>query len=206
MRIYCQHCGLALEVLDDVANGQHILCPCCNKKFSYFKEERATSGVSSVGGKGRKLWLPICLIAITVVLVIVKLHFFPSDHAKLKELTTWYESQLDYNGLFESGFGVENEDDIIGCGAMFILGLRNDRDDMCIRWFPKMGQFIHPRSMTKGFAKDLMMTRITIEELRTKLHQVKKPHRKATVIPLPEGLTEEDAKEYLRKVDGKSDW
>ena len=201
-QIHCFHCGEALEVHDAIVDGQHILCPYCNKKFSYSNVESDSNNTSSFGGKGKKLWLPIGVIAIGVVITVVKLHFYPSDETKLERLTTWYKSQLDYNGLWEPGYGVENEDDEIGCGEAFILGLRNDRDDKYIQWFPKTGQFIHPRSMAKGFAKDLLMTRIAIEELRVKLH-LSKRRRKATLINLPEGLTEKEAEEYVRKMDEK---
>ena len=200
MRIYCQHCGQVLEVHDDIADGQHIICPYCNKKFSYFNMESASNNASSFGSKGKKLRLPIGLIAIVAVLVALKWHFFPSDEIRLEKLTTWYENTLNYNGLFEQGYGEEQTPG----GLMFILAFR---ENQYIRWFPQTEVLEYPRSMVKGFAQDLIMARITIEELRVKLHRTKRPvdHSKATVINLPEGLTEEEAKEYLRKVDAEND-
>lgn len=197
---HCLHCGETIEVPDEIVDGQHILCPYCNKKFSYSNVKSVSNNVSSFGGNWKKLLLPIGLIAIAVVLVVVKLHFFPGDETKLKKLTDWYESTLNYNRLFEQGYGEEQTP----CGLMFILAFHKNQ---YIRWFPQTGELEYPRSMAKGFAQDLIMARITIEELRIKLHRAKKSvgHNRATVINLPEGLTEEEAKEYLRKMDAEND-
>ena len=35
MKVECQHCKTLIETVEEVAIGQHILCPACGKKFSY---------------------------------------------------------------------------------------------------------------------------------------------------------------------------
>ena len=200
MRIYCQHCGQVLEVYDEIADGQHILCPYCNKKFSYFNMESASNNGSSCGGKGKKLWLPICLIVIVAVLVAVKLHFFPSDETKLEEMTTWYERTLNYNGLSEMEY-FHNEE-----GQTFILTFVGAGKEIeHIEWYTKMGMIWHPRSMVKGFAEDLIKARVAIEILRNKLHPAERPPvgvsncDTTSIGDIPLDMKPDEVKNVLRK-------
>ena len=35
MIVKCQHCGTKLKVGETLVPNQHIMCPCCNKKFAF---------------------------------------------------------------------------------------------------------------------------------------------------------------------------
>ena len=35
MLIKCLYCGEVIETMEELVNGQHIICPFCNKKFAY---------------------------------------------------------------------------------------------------------------------------------------------------------------------------
>ena len=45
MTFRCPLCENTIETAVDLVDGQHVICPCCNRKFSYFQQK--TSG--SVG-------------------------------------------------------------------------------------------------------------------------------------------------------------
>lgn len=47
-QIHCLHCGAAIEVPDEIVNGQHILCPYCNKKFSFADSQAGSSQTQDV--------------------------------------------------------------------------------------------------------------------------------------------------------------
>ena len=38
MRIKCPYCGEVIETAQEVVIGQHVVCPVCNRKFSYGEE------------------------------------------------------------------------------------------------------------------------------------------------------------------------
>lgn len=39
MRIKCPYCGEVIETTQEVVIGQHVVCPVCNRKFSYGEEK-----------------------------------------------------------------------------------------------------------------------------------------------------------------------
>ena len=44
MKVECQHCKTLIETAEEVAIGQHILCPACGKKFSYGEQTDDLTG------------------------------------------------------------------------------------------------------------------------------------------------------------------
>ena len=106
MVVICGECGEKIVVDADVADGQHVLCPYCNDKFSYHKPEPASADKRHDAlGRPRTSWRKsggkprvaqgsrinicdvICAVSMVAILLSV-LAFLVLQHAKYEKAKT----------------------------------------------------------------------------------------------------------------------
>lgn len=202
MIINCSLCNCKIEVVDDIAKGQHIICPYCKGKFAYLVSPQdkpkyhriRIDGRPQIKGLAKRNGLSICngmvsvkkiLTGIIVVIVVcVVFAVFRHGGAELQQQgvempqetilkkaiasvemvrkqqyqqkKSWYSHQLDYNDMRELVFSYKN-----GIAHLW-LASGNDQD-IRITYMVKEGFIEYSRSIAKGYAQELIFTRMFIE-------------------------------------------